>query len=141
MGRDQYLDHLARVPLFSACSRKELQVISRASSELELPAGRTLMEQGAGGREAFIIVSGTAVVSINGLEVAKAGPGACIGELSLLDKGPRTATVTAESPLTVLVLGPREFATVLDEVPSITHKLLAHLASRIRALDAKSYAA
>jgi CRP/FNR family transcriptional regulator, cyclic AMP receptor protein len=139
VGRDAYLDHLAQVPLFAACSKKELQTIARASDELSLPAGRVLVEQGTSGHECFVLVDGTVDVAINGESVATLGPGAYFGELSLLDKGPRTATVTAETPVTVLVLGPREFATVLDEVPSLSHKMLASLAGRIRELDSKTY--
>jgi CRP-like cAMP-binding protein len=62
-----------------------------------------------------------------------------VGELALLDHGPRTATVTATTELTVLVLGPREFNGLLDEVPTLTHKILAVLASRVRELDSKNY--
>jgi CRP-like cAMP-binding protein len=78
-------------------------------------------------------------VERNGKKIATLGPGAYFGELSLLDKGPRTATVTALTPLTVLVLGPREFSGVLDEVPELAHKLLATLAARVRELDTKAF--
>jgi CRP-like cAMP-binding protein len=139
VGKDAYLDHLASVPLFASCSRKELQTIARASDELSIPAGKVLVEQGDVGRECFVIIDGTATVKRNGRKVATLGPGAYFGELSLLDKGPRTATVTAESPLTVLVLGPREFSSVLEQVPGMAHKLLAALASRVRDLDTKAY--
>ncbi|MEO7556420.1 MAG: cyclic nucleotide-binding domain-containing protein [Acidimicrobiales bacterium] len=138
-GRNTYLNHLAQVPLFAACSKKELQTVARASDELTLPAGRVLIEQGTSGHECFVLVEGSVRVARNGRRVAELGPGACFGELSLLDKGPRSATVTAETPVTVLVLGPRELARVLDEVPTMTRKLLATMASRIRELDAKSY--
>jgi CRP/FNR family transcriptional regulator, cyclic AMP receptor protein len=125
--------------LFSACSKKELQAVARASDQVELPAGRHLCEQGSIGREAFVIVGGKAAVSRNGRNVATLGPGDCFGELALLDHGPRTATVTAETDIEVLVLGAREFAALVDEVPSIAHKLLKSLASRIRELDTKTY--
>ncbi len=138
-GRDSYLDHLAKVPLFSACSRKELQSIAKASDEVTVPSEKVLVEQGASGRECFVIVDGTASVKRNGRRVATLGPGNYFGELSLLDKGPRTATVKAETPLTVLVLGPREFSSVLDSVPGLSHKFLATLASRVRDLDTKAY--
>jgi CRP-like cAMP-binding protein len=138
-GRDSYLDHLAKVPLFSACSRKELQTIARASDEVTVPSEKVLVEQGTSGRECFVIVEGTASVKRNGRRVATLGPGNYFGELSLLDKGPRTATVTAESPLTVLVLGPREFSSVLDSVPGLSHKFLSTLAGRVRELDTKAY--
>lgn len=113
--------------------------MARGSDELSLPAGRHLCEQGRIGREAFVIVGGTAEVRRNGRKVATLGPGDCVGELALLDHGPRTATVTAVTAVEVLVLGAREFAGILDEVPPIAHKLLKALAGRIRELDAKAY--
>jgi CRP-like cAMP-binding protein len=138
-GKDAYLDHLASVPLFASCSRKELQTIARASDELSIPAGKTLVEQNDVGRECFVILDGSASVKRNGRKVATLGPGSYFGELSLLDKGPRTATVTADTALTVLVLGPREFSAVLEQVPGMTHKLLAALAARVRDLDTQAF--
>jgi CRP-like cAMP-binding protein len=133
------IDHLASVSLFSACSKKELQAVARASDQVDLAEGRALCEQGSIGREAFIILDGKAEVKRNGRKVATLSAGDCFGELALLDHGPRTATVTATTPLKVLVIGAREFAGVLDEVPPIAHKLLKSLAGRIRDLDAKVY--
>lgn len=138
-GRNDYLEHLASVPLFAACSRKDLQRIAKASDETSIPEGREFVRQGETGREAFVIVEGQARVERNGKKVATLGPGACIGELSLLDKGPRTASVRAETPMTVLVLGPREFSSVIDEVPGLSHKLLTALASQVRELDKRAY--
>ncbi len=86
-----------------------------------------------------MLVDGKVKVERNQRKIATLGPGAYFGELSLLDKGPRTATVTAETDCTVLVLGPREFSGVLDEVPQLAHKLLAALAARIRELDEKAF--
>jgi CRP-like cAMP-binding protein len=139
MPRQNYLDHLASVPLFAACSKKELQAIARASVEVDIQDGRTFVEQGQTGREAFIIVEGTAEVTRNNRKVATFGPGDCVGELALLDRGPRTASVTAKTPMKVLVLGPREFSGLLDEVPTLTHKLLASLATRVRELDKANF--
>lgn len=139
MARNSHLDHLAAVPLFSACSKKELQAVARASDEVSIPAGKHLCEQGQIGREAFVIVDGTAEVRRNGRKVGTLGAGDAVGELALLDHGPRTATVTAATDMTVLVLGAREFAALVDDVPPIAHKLLKSLASRIRDLDTKTY--
>jgi CRP/FNR family transcriptional regulator, cyclic AMP receptor protein len=139
MARNSYLDHLAAVPLFSACSKKELQAVAKASDEIDLPAGRVLCEQGTIGREAFVIVGGEAEVRRNNRKVATLGPGSYVGELALLDHGPRTATVVATTDIKVLVLGAREFSALLDDVPSISHKLMKALAHRIRELDAKAY--
>ena len=139
MARQSHLDHLASVPLFSACSKKELRAVAKASDEISLPAGKTLCEQGAIGREAFVIVSGTAEVRRNKRKVATLGPGACVGELALLDHKPRTASVVAATDLTVLVIGTREFSGIVDEIPSIAHKLMRSLAGKVRELDLKAY--
>ena len=139
MAREEYLNHPASVPLFSGCTTKELRDIAKATVELTLDEGKEFVTQGDVGREAFIIVEGQADVTRAGQLVAQLGPGDCVGELALLDHGPRTATVTATTPLTVLVLGPREFSGLLDEVPTLTHKILAVLAGRVRELDSRNY--
>jgi CRP/FNR family cyclic AMP-dependent transcriptional regulator len=138
-GRDAYLDHLSSIGLFGALSRKELQRIAKASDEVNVKAGHELVRQGDVGREMFVIVKGEATVKRNGRKVATLGPGGTVGELSLLDKGPRTATVVADTDATVLVLGAREFTGVLDDVPGLAHKILATLAGTVRDLDAKIY--
>ena len=134
-----YLDHLRNVPLFSACTNKELETIARATDEITLPAGHVLTDQGQTGREAFIIVDGSATVRRNGKKVATLEKGAVVGELSLLDHGPRTATVTTDAETTVLVLDQRHFLAVLDDVPSLSHKLLAALAGKVREFDRQYY--
>ncbi len=139
MARDQYLDTLAQVPLFSACSKRDLQKIAKASDEVSVSEGRVLVEQGTTGREFYVLLDGQATVRRNGRKVDTLGPGSPFGELALLDRGPRTATVIADTPLRVLVLGQREFSGVIDEVPGLAHKILASLASRIRVLDQKAY--
>jgi CRP-like cAMP-binding protein len=139
MAKDSYLDSLAKVPLFASMSRRDLQKVAKASDEIDVPEGKVLVEQGSRGREAFVIVEGTATVKRNGRKVATFGPGDHFGELALLDGGSRTATVVADTPMTVLVIGQREFTGVIDEVPNLAHKMLASLASTIRELDQKAY--
>jgi CRP/FNR family transcriptional regulator, cyclic AMP receptor protein len=136
--RDTYLDHLAQVPLFAAFSKKDLQKIARASDEIEVQAGRTLVEQGRVGHEFFLIVDGTAVVKRNGRKIADLGPGRYFGELALLTRAPRDATIEATSDMTLLVLGQREFSGIIDEVPGLAHKLLSTMAQRLREADLKS---
>ena len=139
-GRDSYLDHLARVPMFSACSKKELEKIARASDEIHVDAGHVLVEEGKPGHEFFLILDGTANVLRNGRKIATLGRGQYFGELALLDRGPRSATVKAATDLDVLVLGQREFGGVLDSVPALSRKLLAAMASRLREADTKALA-
>ena len=138
-GKKQYLAHLRNVSLFSGCTDRDLSKIARAADEVTIPAGYALADQGQTGREAFIIVDGSATVRRNGKKVASLGPGAVVGELSLLDHGPRTATVTTDTEATVLVLDQRHFSAVIDEVPTIGHKIMGVLAGRIRDLDRQIY--
>lgn len=137
-GRGGHLEHLSQVPLFSACSRKDLQAIARASDEVTVPAGKTLVQEGRPGHEFFLIVEGKATVLRNGKKIATLGPGDYFGELALLDREPRSATVTADTEMTLLVLGQREFAGIVDEVPAMAHKLLATMAKRLRDADSKA---
>jgi CRP/FNR family transcriptional regulator, cyclic AMP receptor protein len=133
------LEHLANVPLFSGCSRKELEKIARAGDEITMTAGSVIVDQGQTGREAFVVLDGTVTVKRNGRKINAAGPGAVVGELSLLDHGPRTATVVCETDCELLVIDQRHFRAVLEDVPVIAVKLLASLASRIRDLDRQYY--
>lgn len=138
-SRNKHLEHLAEIPLFSALSKRDLQTIAKASNEITRKAGSILVDQGDAGREAFVIIEGTATVKRNGRKVGVLGPGATIGELALLDHGPRTATVTADTDMTALVLSAREFGGVIEQVPGLAHKLLVELAKRVRDLDRQIY--
>jgi CRP-like cAMP-binding protein len=138
--RDIYLDHLAQVPLFSTCSRKDLQKLGKASDEIEVKQGKVLVEEGKPGHEFFLIEDGTAEVRRNNRKVATLARGQFFGELSLLDRGPRSATVIANTDMTLVVLGQREFLGVIDEVPAMAHKLLAALAGRLREADSAAAA-
>ena len=133
-----HTNDLATVPLFSALSPKELEHVDQASDEVEFDAGEELVIEGRVGREFFMILEGEAAVTRQGTEVATLGPGQWFGELSLLDKGPRSATVAARTPMKVLVLGQREFGGLLDTVPGLAPKLLGPLAARLREADAAS---
>jgi len=138
MARDMKIEQLSQVRLFSAFNKKELALIARASDEVSVPAGKELVREGTPGHEFFLILSGEASVRRNGRKVVTLGPGQYFGELALLDRGPRTATVLAETPMELLVLGQREFAGVLDEVPHLAHKLLTIMASRVREADTRA---
>jgi len=136
--KDGFVDHLAQLPLFSTCSKKDLRLVASKATPLDIPAGRTIIEEGAPGKEFFVIDSGTATVKRNGRKIATLGPGSAFGELALLDGGPRTATVVAETDLSVLILTRPEFAGLLDEVPGLSRKLLQGLAGRLREADSKA---
>jgi CRP/FNR family cyclic AMP-dependent transcriptional regulator len=127
------LEMLAAVPLFSACSKKELRQIAGLGTEVTVRDGEVLTRQGRPGREFFLILDGQASCSVDATVVASFGRGDYFGEMALLEQGPRHATVTAEGPMNVMVLETREFWSLLNAAPSITKKLLVTLARRERA--------
>lgn len=139
MARDSKLEHLAQVRLFSACTKKELALLGKATDEVSVAAGKEVVTEGSVGHEFFLILDGTANVIRNGRKIATLGPGQYFGEMALLDKGVRTATVKTETPTQLLVLGQREFSGVLDEVPALAHKLLISMAARLRESDERAY--
>jgi CRP-like cAMP-binding protein len=136
--KDEFIDHLAQVPLFSACSRKDLQQVAKRAEDVTVEPGKVLVSEGSAGHEFFVIVDGTAKVTRHGQTVATVGPGQFFGDLALLDHAPRNATVTAETPMELVVLGQREFSGLIDDVPGFAAKLLAGLAQRLRAADQQS---
>jgi CRP-like cAMP-binding protein len=136
--RDSFIDHLAKVPLFSALSKKDLEQVAKRAEDVKVDAGKVLVREGAAGAEFFVILDGEAEVTRRGEHVATLGPGAFFGDLALLDRAPRNATVTAKTPMELVVLGQREFSGLIDEVPGFAHKLLAGLAHRLREFDAKT---
>jgi CRP-like cAMP-binding protein len=137
-ARTSAADQLANVPLFSALSKRDLQRVAKASDEVAIEAGRTLVEQGRTGHEFFLILEGEAVVRRNNRKVATLGPGQYFGELAILDRGPRSASVVAETDMRVLVLGQREFVGVLDSIPGMSSKLLTTMAQRLREADTRA---
>ena len=111
-SRGVYIEHLRRVVLFSGLSKKALERIAMAGSEVDVKAGKVVMEQGHSGREAFVVLKGTFVVRRNGRKLAELTPGDIFGELALLDDGPRSATVECSSDGSVLVIGRGQFKAV-----------------------------
>jgi CRP-like cAMP-binding protein len=130
---------LSQIWIFSTCSPAELKRIRSAFTELRVKAGKELCKEGEPGREFFVILEGTAEVIRGGKRVNTLGPGQFFGELALLDRRPRTATVRAATDMTVLVLAQREFHGLLARIPTLTKKLLEALAGRLRAADAKAF--
>ena len=126
------IEMLGQVPLFSACTKAELRTIAGFGTRVPIGDGKTIIEQGKRGFEFFLIVAGKARCLVDGVQVATFGPGDFFGEMALLDRGPRHATVIAEGPVEVLVLDSREFDSLLEASPSIAKKLLVAFAARER---------
>ena len=130
LRRDAKIDLLKRVPLFANCSKAELGSIALLADELDLPEGKVVTTEGDPGREFFVLVEGTADVRRKGRKVNAMSAGDFFGEIALVSNRPRTATVTATSPLHVLVVTDRAFRELMRKMPSIQSKVLAVLAER-----------
>jgi CRP/FNR family transcriptional regulator, cyclic AMP receptor protein len=133
--KSHQMELLRNVDLFAYCSAKELRQIGSLTTEHDVKAETVLMKSGDVGMEFFVIVEGLATASRKGVEIARLGPGSFFGELALLDGGPRTATVVAQSDMKLLVLSRREFSSLLMSVPSVARKIIAELGSRLRLTD------
>ena len=129
------IDMLRGVSLFWNCSAAELREIATLGTQVNIPAGHTLTKQGEPGSEFFLVVEGRASCFIDGKKVATFGPGEYFGELALLSRVPRSATIVADTDMEVLVLSVREFATLLNDNPRVSKKMLERLAERIRVLE------
>jgi CRP/FNR family transcriptional regulator, cyclic AMP receptor protein len=136
LARDEYLEHLGAVPLFSGCTKAQLQEIARVADELTVPAGTVLARQGYTGSELFVIVDGTVTVTRDGKEVASVGRGGFVGELAVLARVPRNATIIAASDLDVLVLTPLGLSQLLDDIPGLAKQLLQEVVDRLVATSA-----
>lgn len=129
------VDALRRVPIFAGLPKIDLLELDRHMTRLTIDAGTKLARQGIAPREFVLITDGRAVVERDGVELATLGAGDSVGELSLLDKRPQTATVTAVEPSSVLVVATNEFRVMLDDSPGFAKRLLQSMAMRLRATD------
>ena len=134
-SQDKKIEALKRAPLFADLSRKELIQLARLTDDAEVPDGKVLCREGDLGREFFVLVEGSVEVATKGRRVATLGAGDFVGEISLLEPTPRTATVTAKTPLRLFVLTPKDFRRMLDENPSVERKVLRALARRVLELS------
>jgi CRP/FNR family transcriptional regulator, cyclic AMP receptor protein len=131
MALDEYLQCLASVPVFSKCTKKQLQEIGGVATELVLPAGRILARQGEVGLEVFMILDGTASVTRDGRHVATLTAGDFVGELAVLSSHPRNATVAAETELRILVLTHAGLDQLIDDIPGLAKHLLYEVSARL----------
>lgn len=129
-------ERLASIELFEGFSPDELQRVGQLVHEVDAEEGALLTEQGKPGQDCFVIVDGEAAVVIGGETVTTLGPGELVGEMSLIDNRPRSATVQAKTPMKLLSLDVKSFRTLLDELPSANRAVMAKLTERIRNQDA-----
>lgn len=133
LRKNAKLELLKRVPLFGGLSSRDLEAVAKIADELDFKEGKTLTTEGAAGREFFVIIEGTAEVSKGRRKLRTLSDGDFFGEISLITKLPRTATVTTISPLRALVVTDRSFRSLLERQPGIQSKVLQALGERLDA--------
>jgi CRP/FNR family transcriptional regulator, cyclic AMP receptor protein len=131
LGKNAKIEHIRAVPLFARCSKKELAEVAKLADEIDFGPGKDLTREGASGREFFVLLEGEAEVKRKGRKVATMGAGDFFGEIALIARTPRTATVTTTTNVELLVITAQSFRTLLDHQPPIAAKVLAALAERL----------
>jgi CRP/FNR family cyclic AMP-dependent transcriptional regulator len=131
--KDAKIELLKGVPLFARCSKKELAAIAQIADEIDLADGKQLTKEGSRGREFFVLVEGSAEVKRKRRKIGTLGAGDFLGEIALVTKVPRTATVTTTSPVRALVVSEQNFRRLLERSPDVQIKVLEALAERVAA--------
>ncbi|HMI29022.1 MAG TPA: cyclic nucleotide-binding domain-containing protein [Gaiellaceae bacterium] len=131
LGKDAKVELLKKVPLFSKLNKQELQQVAHIADELDLPAGKEMATEGDRGREFFVLLDGEADVTKQGSRINTMKKGDFFGEIALVTKMPRTATVTATSDVDVLVITERDFDALLKKTPEIGRSIAEALAERV----------
>lgn len=139
MDRHAWIDdQLAAVPLFAGLSKKQLRRISSLMTRIDRPAGQVLTREGEPGFEFFIVLEGEVEVRQGDRAIATRRAGEYVGEIALVDRRPRTATVVATTPVSVEALSRREFVSLLAEVPELSEQIMATMAARLADLEAEA---
>jgi CRP-like cAMP-binding protein len=139
MDRHAWIDEqFAAVPIFEGFSKRQLRRISSLMTRLDQPAGKVLTREGQPGYEFFIVLEGEVEVRQGDRLVATRGPREYVGEIALLDKRPRTATVVATTPVSAEVLSRREFVSLLAEAPELSEQIMATMAQRLADLETQA---
>jgi CRP-like cAMP-binding protein len=134
-SHDTKVEALKKAPLFAGLSRKELTELAKVTEDVDLHAGKVLCEEGQSGQEFFVIMDGEVEITRRGKKLATFRSGEFFGEIALVEDVPRTATVTARTPLRFFVLTRRSFLRLLDEQPGIERKVMRALGKRLASMS------
>ncbi len=132
LRKNAKVELLRRIPLFSACSKRELGQIAAIADELDFPAGRVLVREGQSGRECFVLIEGAVEITRGGRPIRTRGSTELFGEMALLTDRPRNATVKTTTPAHVLVLTGRDFRSLMRTTPTIALKVMETLTERLQ---------
>ena len=133
---DQKLELLKQTPLLAGLNQHDLEEVGRLTDEVDAKAGKVLMRKGDPGSEFFVITDGTVRIERDGKLIATLGPGDFFGDIALVVERPRTATATVETDSRLLVVGHREFHSLMERFPSIRVSVLESIAIRLAELEA-----
>ncbi|HUS89306.1 MAG TPA: cyclic nucleotide-binding domain-containing protein [Desulfosporosinus sp.] len=136
--RDQKIDLLKKIPMFSKLSNRQLIEIAKHAQSVSVKAGEVLVKQGSRGWEFFFVVEGKAQVQKSGKTIKKLTSDDFFGEIALIDQEPRTATVIADTDMTLLVVDTRSFSHLLETTPGLQGKIILALCSYIRKAEQSS---
>jgi CRP-like cAMP-binding protein len=129
---DAKIEALSRVPLFARCGRKELEFLVTRTDEVDLPAGRTLITQGKAADSFYLLLAGEATVQVDGRDRPALEAGSFFGEISMLDRGPATATVVTRGPSKVMVMSHAQFRDAIRANDQLLSQVMAAMAERLR---------
>ena len=133
--RSDRIDALRAIPIFSTFSKKDLNEVAKRADEVAVAKGTLIAKQGERGNQCFVIVKGKVAVKRNGRRITSGRWGAVIGEMSLLDGMPRSASLVAEEDTVLLVIHRRDFLYLVETLPGFSRKLLMNLSSHLRRMD------
>lgn len=136
--QEDKIERLKEVPIFEGCSEKQLRSVAKIAKVFDVVAGTVLARAGEPGDEFFLIIDGTARAEVSAEKHVPLRPGEFFGEMSILDGGPRSATVVADTPVRLLVISRRHFSELLKDVPGLTQILLATLSRRVRQAEGRA---
>jgi CRP/FNR family cyclic AMP-dependent transcriptional regulator len=136
--QEDKIERLKEVPIFEGCSEKQLRSVAKIAKVFDVVAGTVLARAGEPGDEFFLIIDGTARAEVSADKRVLMRPGEFFGEMSILDGGPRSATVVADTPVRLLVISRRHFSELLKDVPGLTQILLATLSRRVRQAEGRA---
>ncbi len=129
---DAKIEALSKVPLFARCSRKELEFLVTRTDEVNVPAGRTLITQGRAADSFYLLLAGEATVWVDGRDRPALQPGSFFGEISMLDRGPATATVVTSGPSKLMVMSHAQFRDAIRANDQLLSQVMAEMAERLR---------
>jgi CRP-like cAMP-binding protein len=133
---DARVELIRHLPLFELCSKRDLRRIASLADERRVEPGTELIREGEPGTEFYVVVEGEVDVRRGGRRIARLGAGSFVGEIALLSRSPRTATVVAATRLRVLAITGRDFVELLDTLPELWLKVARTLADRVDADEA-----